>query len=248
MSLSRAIVSVASIFLGLSAALAQQASVGTGVIYACKNNSSGELRVVTANATCQRNWTLISWNVAGPPGPQGPQGVPGPQGLQGPQGVKGDRGATGATGPQGPQGPAGGPIAVRQYTCSSPSYGQSVPPNQPIPFSDTGIGTRTFPFNGTTFLLSPGIYQVHLSIENSLTNLDPYSNIIAVLNGVIAAQWLVTPPSGPYGSAIGDRLLSVTNANTTLATVNQGPGDLAVPATGGGDCILIITQLSGSNP
>jgi hypothetical protein len=96
--------------------------------------------------------------------------------------------------------------------------------------------------------LSPGIYQVHLSIENGLTNLAPSSTIIAVLNGVIAAQWLVIPPQTPGGSAIGDRLLSVTNANTTLATVNQGPSVLTLPATGGGDCILIITQLSGSNP
>ncbi len=90
MSFSRAVLSVASIFLGLSAAVAQvPATTAAQVIYACKNNFSGDLRVVTEGTTCPRNWTLLSWNVAGPPGPSGPQGQQGPQGLPGPQGQQG---------------------------------------------------------------------------------------------------------------------------------------------------------------
>ena len=100
MSLTRTVASIASVFLGQSAALAQQAAVttGTGVIYACKNNLNGDPRIVAANAKCPTNWTLISWNVTGPPGPTGPQGPQGAQGVAGPQG------------PQGVQGPTGPPV------------------------------------------------------------------------------------------------------------------------------------------
>jgi hypothetical protein len=45
------------------------------VIHACVNNSNGELKIVTAGATCQRNWTPLSWNVAGPAGPPGQGGT-----------------------------------------------------------------------------------------------------------------------------------------------------------------------------
>jgi hypothetical protein len=52
----------AVIFLGL----AQTASAQ--VIHACVNNSSGDMKIVPAGATCPRNWTSLSWNVTGPPG------------------------------------------------------------------------------------------------------------------------------------------------------------------------------------
>lgn len=52
------------------------------VIYACVNNSSGTIHIVTAAATCNTNETKLQWNVTGPPGPQGP---------------KGDRGSAGPT-------------------------------------------------------------------------------------------------------------------------------------------------------
>jgi hypothetical protein len=106
MSLSRAVVSVATIFFGVSAAVAQRPATTTiQVIYACKNNSNGELRVVTRGTPCPENWTSLSWNVTGPPGPSGPQGsqgAHGPQGVAGPQGPQGPRGVQGSQGPQGP--------------------------------------------------------------------------------------------------------------------------------------------------
>jgi hypothetical protein len=137
MSLSRTVASVASIFLCQSAAFAQQQTAATGVIYACKNNSNGDPRIVAANTTCPRNWTLISWNVAGPPGPIGPQGplgaqgVAGPQGAQGPQGPTGPRGPTGPTGPAGPTGPStsmdGSKVVPSQV--STPLFNGAVPAN-----------------------------------------------------------------------------------------------------------------------
>jgi hypothetical protein len=106
MSLSRAVVCVATIFFGVSAAVAQRPATTTiQVIYACKNNSNGELRVVARGTPCPENWTSLSWNVTGPPGPSGPQGsqgAHGPQGVAGSQGPQGPRGAQGSQGPQGP--------------------------------------------------------------------------------------------------------------------------------------------------
>jgi hypothetical protein len=113
---------------------ANLASAQATVYYACVNNSSGEIKMVAADAQCNRNWTKIDWNQIGPQGPAGPAGAvgpagpagsqgeqgiqgppgekgePGPQGIQGPPGPKGDTGdvgPAGATGPEGPQGPAG---------------------------------------------------------------------------------------------------------------------------------------------
>src|SRR3984957_96631 len=71
------------------------ASASTVTYYACINNSSGAIRIVTKSTTCKSSEHKIQWDQTGPEGPKGPQG---PQGTQG---------AKGATGPQGPQGPPG---------------------------------------------------------------------------------------------------------------------------------------------
>jgi hypothetical protein len=162
MSLTRTVASIASIFLGQSAALAQQAAVttGTGVIYACKNNSNGDPRIVAANAKCPTNWTLISWNVTGPPGPTGPQGPQGAQGVagpQGPQGVQGPTGPRGATGPTGPTGPAGpstsmdGSMNVLSQTTTT-LFNGAVPPNgftvQPGPITGPCLVNDNGPASG----------------------------------------------------------------------------------------------------
>jgi hypothetical protein len=115
--LSRSI-AIASTCLGvaLSVVLAPQ-SASAQIIYACKNNSTGDLRVVAQGARCPRNWSHLDWNVAGPPGPQGMAGPPGPTGAQGPPGPMGPQGEAGLQGPAGPQGlrgevgPAGAPGA-----------------------------------------------------------------------------------------------------------------------------------------
>lgn len=75
--------------LGANLASAQ----GGAAYYACVNNSSGTLKMVSADVQCEKNWTKIDWDKSGPPGPAGPQGEPGPQG------------------PEGPNGPAGGSVA-----------------------------------------------------------------------------------------------------------------------------------------
>lgn len=77
------------------------------VIYACKGDRSGSVRIVSEGTSCQRGESRISWNVGGPTGPQGPVGPPGSPGPQGPSGPQGPVGPPGAMGPQGPAGPEG---------------------------------------------------------------------------------------------------------------------------------------------
>ena len=114
--LSRSIV-IALTCLGvpLLSALAPQ-TANAQVIYACKHNFTGALRIVAQGAQCPRNWSHLDWNVAGPSGPQGtagPQGEAGLQGPAGPQGLRGEVGPAGAPGTpgaigmQGPQGERG---------------------------------------------------------------------------------------------------------------------------------------------
>src|SRR5215469_931292 len=96
-------------------------------IFACVNNSSGTIHVITPNAGCSNNEITLIWNTVGPQGPHGPigpvgpvgpqgpigpigpVGPQGPQGVAGPAGAAGAPGAPGAQGPQGPQGPPGPP-------------------------------------------------------------------------------------------------------------------------------------------
>lgn len=63
-----------------------------GIIHACVNSNSGEVRIVDADATCKNNWVPLDWNQQGPEGPQGP---PGPEGPPGPQGPVGEDGVSG---------------------------------------------------------------------------------------------------------------------------------------------------------
>lgn len=82
-----------------------------GVISGCRNLSTGDLRVIDAEAgdKCDtRIEALLNWSQSGPQGPAGPQGPQGPTGPQGPQGPVGPQGPQGVPGPQGPTGITGG--------------------------------------------------------------------------------------------------------------------------------------------
>jgi hypothetical protein len=97
--------------LVLSAAFIQTV-VGFDTYYACVNNSSGTIRVVSGSEDCKTGDYFIEWNRVGPkgdPGPTGPEGPAGPQGLQGDPGPTGPPGATGEPGPAGVPGPTGPP-------------------------------------------------------------------------------------------------------------------------------------------
>jgi hypothetical protein len=82
-------------FLGASA----QASTVT--YYACVNNTTGAIKIVSSTTTCATGTHKIQWNQIGPVGPRGPAG---PQGVAGPTGPQGPTGPKGPAGPQGPPG------------------------------------------------------------------------------------------------------------------------------------------------
>jgi hypothetical protein len=161
-------------------------------IFACVNNSNGQIRIVAPNVTCPGGDTKLVWNVAGPQGPMGPagptgatgpagptgpagatgpagpMGPAGATGPQGPAGPAGPAGATGATGPAGPAGPAGagGAFAGADYQCAS---NQVVSPQSPFTFQPSLSGVSFGSGFGVTgpqfssFVLPPGIYQINLS-------------------------------------------------------------------------------------
>jgi len=62
------------------------ANAATVTYYACVNNSTGTIRIVTQTTTCKTGEHKIQWNQVGP---QGPKGTTGPQGPQGPPGTAG---------------------------------------------------------------------------------------------------------------------------------------------------------------
>jgi hypothetical protein len=52
-----------------------------GVFHACVNNTSGEIKLVAANAVCVTGSSAVSWNQIGRPGQDGQPGPPGPSGA-----------------------------------------------------------------------------------------------------------------------------------------------------------------------
>jgi hypothetical protein len=91
---------------GASAVLANNNS--GNVIYACVNNSSGEVKIVAADTDCRETSTLVHWNQEGTPGMDGDDGSDGTDGVDGSDGVDGVDGTDGTDGENGDPGPASG--------------------------------------------------------------------------------------------------------------------------------------------
>jgi hypothetical protein len=74
-----------------------------GVVRACTRQvgTKKEITMVVLADQCESGWTLLEWNLQGPPGPAGPAG---PGGEQGPPGSVGPAGPAGEQGPAGPKG------------------------------------------------------------------------------------------------------------------------------------------------
>src|SRR5688500_11366737 len=87
-------------------------------IYACVNNSSGTIKIVTQIESCAAGATRYDWNSVGI---QGPTGAEGPTGATGATGAIGPTGATGPTGAEGPTGPAGASGATGGTGASGPA-------------------------------------------------------------------------------------------------------------------------------
>jgi len=127
-----------------------------------------------------------------------------------------------------------GVLAGAAYQCAAQSIVGQValeftPSLSNINFGSAILPSGTPPWN--SFLLQPGIYQIHFSggFTTSGSNL-----ISAIVNGSSQAGWYVFDG----GVIVGDRLISVSQANTTLAMVPNLDATLA-PA-----CQLVITRLT----
>jgi hypothetical protein len=243
------------LFIG-SQAIAQAPG---GRIFACVNRANGSVRIVAQNTTCRPTERSVVWNVVGPQGPAGPAGAQGPAGPQGPAGTTGAQGPVGPTGPagsagpQGPQGPAGPVQGIAEFSCAASSNTMNI--GDPYVFvgtSDFGglpIATTAGPHGGIiSFVLQPGLYQIHLSGFN-LTSLQYlFQYLIPVLNpSDDMPQWWVARSNGLNLSSNplldiggGDRLLQVVHPNAVLQIQNGGPGQVTTDQL---SCVLIITRL-----
>lgn len=105
----------------LFVAVGVRADAPAATYYACVNESSGVLRMVSANTTCGAHEQPISWNQTGPQGPMGPQGPAGPQGPQGVAGLNGANGVSGYTVITKTQQLPGGPLNHLSLSADCPS-------------------------------------------------------------------------------------------------------------------------------
>ena len=136
------LVPTAAIALAGGVAVAMGAIPGQGgVIDGCYKQSTGDLRVIDAEAgtTCKPSEIAISFNQTGPrglpgdkgdkgdPGPPGPTGATGATGPEGPKGHKGDPGPAGPAGPAGPSGAGDVYIARAGSDPSQNSLSKTVP-------------------------------------------------------------------------------------------------------------------------
>lgn len=137
-------------FLFVSCLLQAQQQPLTTTFYACINNSSGAIRIVSQSTTCKSTEHKVHWNQAGPQGPQGPKG---PQGPTGPQGAQGPEG------PSGPQGPAG----VSEGRASTAPFGANI-----LLSPSPKIVLKTNP------LATSGTYYVSASSFVAVANGDQY--------------------------------------------------------------------------
>lgn len=105
-------------------ARAHAGNADPGVIHACVQRGSDQVRIVGATGVCTNAEQAVHWSIVGPQGPAGATGPRGPQGSQGPQGPQGPQGSVGPSGspgqdgergeqgPQGPIGPKGEPAML----------------------------------------------------------------------------------------------------------------------------------------
>jgi len=234
-----------------------QAPPPNGVIYACIQQGSLQVRIVGATEACRGPETRVSWNIEGPQGatgdtgaqgpigPVGPQGPKGDTGDQGPQGAQGPQGQTGATGPQGPAGNDGatgatggqGPQGVQGPQGPQGATGETGPQGPQGPAGSNGAdgADGTNGTNGTNGLDGTNGTNGTNGIDGtSVTNPDPpcFDNSFRYVN---CGNGTVTD------TVTGLIWLQQANchANATYAVANQAAAGLKE-----GDCSLT----DGSSP
>src|SRR5439155_4046386 len=169
---SRMVIALAVVLVMSRAGLAD--AITTRLIYACVNNSSGTIKIVSAASQCSNNEIQLVWNgegVAGPTGPTGPTGATGATGATGPTGPSGANGVagpTGATGVAGPTGPSGASGATGPQGPTGPAGG-APPATPPQPYTLAEGNVFQLEFGGATdgirLSLVAGCFDEQLGVE-----------------------------------------------------------------------------------
>jgi hypothetical protein len=174
------IAAIAGLALGFGAP--ESARAATVTYYACVNDSTGAIEIVTATKACKTGSHRIQWNQTGRQGVQGqvggsgPQGLAGAQGPAGPQGSQGTSGAQGSSGPMGPDGPQGPAAVITGY------FAQNTNP--------AALGNQVV-YLQTAAVQTAGTYYVN---STALVSVGPF-------NGIGIECWLNVP--GQYADLTG---------------------------------------------
>jgi Collagen triple helix repeat (20 copies) len=208
--------------------------------YACVNNSTGDITIVSSTTTCATGSHKIQWNEEGPTGPTGPKGATGPAGAKGatgatgPAGPAGAKGATGATGPEGPAGPKGaigatGPAGPAGPKGATGATGPTGPPGGlTLPFNGSGASTTTALFNITN--TEPQHSAVAGTGGTGLSG-DTAGTGVAGFGGASAGNDATSSFGGEGVFAAGGTAVGINDTGGTGASGHGGNGGVGI---GGG--------------
>jgi hypothetical protein len=197
---------LASMILATILSLGARAKAATVTYYACVNNSTGAITIVSSSSTCSSGFHKIQWNQEGPAGPTGPKGATGATGPQGPAGPQGP------VGPEGP--PGGGNSGIIDLTANLP-FGSGVAPSA---FPGVQLLQTTAPPNGTASNPTPSDYLVSSTATVYAAAGDVVSCYVttAVLQSLCSNDLsLCTQFVGSSGGTVG------TAAYQTISTTSQ---------------------------
>ncbi len=238
-------------------AVAQAATV---TYYACVNNSTGDITIVSSTTTCATSAHKIQWNQEGPAGATGakgatgatgPAGVAGPKGATGatgPAGVAGPKGATGATGPAGVAGPKGatgatGPAGVAGPKGATGATGLVGPAG---PKGATGAtGPAGPPGASSAFVVhcGPNVFlQSIVCPGNNGTPLASTGTVVLTTNAVGGGFYLISASVNMVNSSGGFAECYATTVNTAPATGFTGIGDAILATVSVTDVIAVAAN------
>jgi len=153
-----------------------QAQPAPAVIYACVNNSSGTIHIVSATAACNANEMKLQWNIVGPPGPQG---------------LKGDRGDP-------------GPTNVFGLTVALGGEGHGAVTSSDDGISCGADCTEVYPAQTSVTLTAvPAIGSVFSGWAGDCSGTEPNCTLVLGTTRNVTALFDVRPPSPPPVSHVG---------------------------------------------
>lgn len=174
--------------------------------YACVNNSTGALTIVTATTNCKTGFHKIQWNQTGPTGPQGARGL------------------TGATGPQGRPGPVNAYIKLGNTSGAGDNWTTSTL-SLSVPQGSYAVWTHSN-LQGT----GPGSMDVQCFLTTGGTNVID-QGYLAFQGGTATYDNITLAGIGTVGSS-GDLTLTCNNAPNGFTSSVMYDQIVAIPLSG----------------